>query len=90
MGAGGGMLWLGRWVVGSVVGRLGRKPRFSLSFSGFWEARPIGNIPLVSSGLPASGPVFFKVLLKNVIFVEARAQFSIWAWRRLPKSLFTT
>ena len=33
LGAGGGMLWLGRWVVGSVVGRLGRKPRFSLGFS---------------------------------------------------------
>ena len=90
MGAGGGMLWLGRWVVGSVVGRLGRKPRFSLVFLSFGEVRPIGNLPLLCSGLPASGLVFFKVLGKNVIFVEARAQFSIWAWRRLPKSLFTT
>ena len=35
LGAGGGMLWLGRWVVGSVVGRLGRKPRFPLGFSRF-------------------------------------------------------
>ena len=39
LGAGGGMLWLGRWVVGSVVGRLGRKPRFSLSFSRFLEGQ---------------------------------------------------
>ena len=36
-------------------------------FLGFWEGRPIGNIPLLSSGLPASGAVFlfFKVFALN-------------------------
>ena len=58
----GGLLapWLGGWVE-----NLG----FPQVFLGFGEARPKGDIPLVSSGPPASGPVFFKVLGKNVIFV---------------------
>ena len=90
MGAGGGKLWLGWWVVGSVVGRLGRKPRFSLGFSRFWGGQANREHTPRQFGLPASGAVFFKVLVKHVIFVEARAQFSILAWRRLPKSLFTT
>ena len=71
--AGGGMLWLGRWVVGSVVGRLGRKPRFSLGFSRFLGGQANREHTPRQFGLPASGAVFFKVLVKNVIFVEARA-----------------
>ena len=46
---------------------------FPMVFLGFGEARPIGNIPLVSSGLPASRAVFLRFLVENVIFVEARA-----------------
>ena len=69
LGAGGGKLWLGWWVVGSVVGRLGRKPRFSLGFSRFLggEANSEHTPPLF--GLPASRAVFFEVFGQNVIFV---------------------
>ena len=58
----GGLLapWLGGWVENLV---------FPMVFLSFGEARPIGNIPLVRSGPPTSGLVFFKVLGKNVIFV---------------------
>ena len=32
-------------------------------FLGFWVARQRGNLPLLSLALPASGAVFFKVLV---------------------------
>ena len=59
------MLWLG-WRGGvSDVGSPERKLRKTICFLGFEEARQIGNLPLVSSGLPASGPVFFDVLVQK-------------------------
>ena len=67
------MLWLGRGVVGSVVGRFGRKPSFSFSFFRFLEGQANREHTPRLFTTPASGPVFFKVLGKNVIFVQARA-----------------
>ena len=73
LGVGGGKLWLGWWVVGSVVGRLGRKPRFSLGFSRFLGGRTNMSPTPPLFGLPASRLVFLRFLVENVIFVEARA-----------------
>ena len=89
-GAGGGMLWLGRWLVGSVVRRLDRKPIFSVGFSRFLEGQANREPTPRPFTTPRFSSCVFKVLLKNEIFVEAMAQFLILAWRRLPKSLFTT
>ena len=63
MGAGGGMLWLGWWAGVSEVGSPERKPKKPIGFSRFLGGQEIGNLPLVSSPLPASRAVFFKVLV---------------------------
>ena len=55
------MLWLRWWVVGSVVGWLGRKPFFSLGFSRFLGGQaPYEPNPRLLAFL-ASRPVFFEV-----------------------------
>ena len=51
-GGGGDGLWL---LVGWLVAVAG----------GFWEARLLTNLTLLCSGLPASGPVSFRVLVQK-------------------------